>query len=53
MTNQVRNQAERPREPQVPRINEAWWRERSDEGGTLLIQSGADSRRTTQAGRPG
>ena len=40
-------------EPQVPRINEAWWRERSADGVFLLNQSGAGTRRTTQAGRPG
>ena len=44
------------REPQMPRMNEAWWRERSDDGVFLLIQSVAvfkGARRTTQAGRPG
>ena len=29
------------------------WRERSDDGVFLLIQSEAGARRTTQAGRPG
>ena len=41
------------REPQMPRMNEAWWRERSADGVFLLNQSEAGTRRTTQAGRPG